>query len=285
VILSRRRRVHPRLSPCAPLLLLCALSAALPVPGLAAGSAATLEPAAPVSAPVHSYQVVRVYPHARDAFTQGLIYLDGHLYESTGLNGASSVRKVELLSGRVVQKIDLDGRYFGEGLTAWGSDLIQLTWRSGKGFVYDRQTLRLRSEFRYPGEGWGLTHDGSQLIMSDGSAVLRFLDPRTFAQVRELPVHDGGRPVLRLNELEYVRGEIYANVWMSDLVARISPATGEVLGWIDLRGLLSVMERTPTVGELNGIAYDAGRDRLFVTGKRWPKLFEIRISEERAPPR
>lgn len=271
-------RAYPPVRFCALFLLLCTLPA--PIPSVfAAGSVATLEPAQATAAPVHSYQVIRVYPHARDAFTQGLIYLDGHLYESTGLNGASSVRKVELSTGRVVQRIDLDGRYFGEGLTAWESDLIQLTWRSGKGFVYDRQTLRLRREFSYPGEGWGLTHDGHHLIMSDGSAVLRFLDPQTFAPVRELRVHDGGSPVQRLNELEYVRGEIYANVWMSDRIARISPVTGQVLGWIDLQGLLSVMERRPTVGELNGIAYDAQRDRLFVTGKRWPKLFEIRIRE------
>lgn len=271
-------RAYPPVRFCALFLLLCTLPA--PIPSVfAAGSVATLEPALATAAPVHSYQVIRVYPHARDAFTQGLIYLDGHLYESTGLNGASSVRKVELSTGRVVQRIDLDGRYFGEGLTAWESDLIQLTWRSGKGFVYDRQTLRLRREFSYPGEGWGLTHDGRHLIMSDGSAVLRFLDPQTFAPVRELRVHDGGSPVQRLNELEYVRGEIYANVWMSDRIARISPVTGQVLGWIDLQGLLSVMERRPTVGELNGIAYDAQRDRLFVTGKRWPKLFEIRIRE------
>ena len=228
-------------------------------------------------APVQGYQIVRVYPHARDAFTQGLVYLDGFLYESTGLNGASSVRKVDLASGAVLQRVDLDGRYFGEGLTAWGPNLVQLTWRSGVGFVYDRRTLRQRQTFRYRGEGWGLTHDGRRLIMSDGTAVLRFLDPLTFAQAQELRVHDAGRPVTRLNELEYVRGEIYANVWPTDRIARISPETGQVLGWIDLSGLLTPAERTSTVGELNGIAYDAQRDRLFVTGKRWPKLFEIRV--------
>lgn len=226
---------------------------------------------------MNGYEVVRVYPHARDAYTQGLIYLDGFLYESTGLNGASSVRKVDLTTGAVLQRFDLDGRYFAEGMTAWGPDLVQLTLRSGTGFVYDRRTLRLRQTFRYAGEGWGLTHDGRRLIMSDGSAVLRFLDPLTYAAAHELRVHDAGRPVARLNELEYVRGEIYANVWPTDRIARISPDTGQVLGWIDIEGLLSPAERTATVGDLNGIAYDAQRDRLFVTGKRWPKLFEIRV--------
>ncbi len=228
-------------------------------------------------APVQGYEIVRVYPHARDAFTQGLVYLDGHLYESTGLNGASSLRKVELRTGRVLRRHDLDAKYFGEGLVDWGPNLIQLTLRSGTGFVYDRETFRLRQTFQYRGEGWGLTHDGRRLIMSDGSAMLRFLDPLTFNGSYELRVHDGGRPVSNLNELEYVNGEIYANIWLTDRIARISPETGQVLGWIDLEGLLSIADRMLPVGELNGIAYDAVQDRLFVTGKRWPKLFEIRV--------
>lgn len=246
------------------------LSAAISLPAVFAASP-------PVAAPVQGYELIRVYPHARDAFTQGLIYLDGYLYESTGLNGASSVRKVDLVSGRVLQRHDVDGRYFGEGLTHWESNLIQLTWRNGVGFVYDRASLRPRQSFRYAGEGWWLTQDGRRLIMSDGSATLRFLDPLTFRETHALGVRDGGKPVTMLNELEYVRGEIYANVLGSDRIARISPATGQVLGWIDLSGLLSPAERTGTVGELNGIAYDEKRDRLFVTGKRWPKLFEIRV--------
>jgi glutaminyl-peptide cyclotransferase len=233
--------------------------------------------AAAQPAPVQGYEIVRVYPHARDAFTQGLLYLDGYLYESTGLNGASSLRKVELRSGQVVQRNDLDAKYFGEGLAAWGPNLIQLTLRSGTGFVYDRETFRLRQTFQYRGQGWGLTHDGRRLIMSDGSAVLRFLDPLTFTETHELHVHDAGRPVSNLNELEYVNGEIYANVWPTDRIVRISPETGQVIGWVDLGGLLSLADRMRPVGELNGIAYDAARDRLFVTGKRWPKLFEIRI--------
>jgi glutaminyl-peptide cyclotransferase len=248
------------------LILLCLIFPALASPGIQAKPA-----------PVQGYEVVRVYPHARDAFTQGLIYLDGYLYESTGLNGASSVRKVDLRSGRVLRRHDLDAKYFGEGLTDWGPNLIQLTLRSGIGFVYDRETFQLRRTFHYHGEGWGITHDGRRLIMSDGSAVLSFLDPLTFNETHVLPVHDAGRPVSSLNELEYVNGEIYANVWPTDRIVRISPETGQVLGWIDLEGLLSPAERMLPVGELNGIAYDAGRDRLFVTGKRWPKLFEIRV--------
>lgn len=233
--------------------------------------------AAAQPAPVQGYEILRVYPHARDAFTQGLVYLDGHLFESTGLNGASSLRMVELSTGRVLRRHDLDTKYFGEGLTDWGPNLIQLTLRSGTGFVYDRQSFRLRQSFEYRGEGWGLTHDGRRLIMSDGSTMLRFLDPLTFKESFELRVHDGGRPVSNLNELEYVNGEILANIWLTDRIARISPETGQVLGWIDLAGLLSAADRMLPVGELNGIAYDAIRDRLFVTGKRWPKLFEIRI--------
>ncbi|MDX9741636.1 MAG: glutaminyl-peptide cyclotransferase [Gammaproteobacteria bacterium] len=253
---------------------LAVLLLAVSVSGHAAGPAAR--------APVQGCDVERVYPHDRNAFTQGLIWLDGVLYESTGLNGASSVRKVQLETGRVLARHDLDNRYFGEGLTAWGSQLIQLTYRSGLGFVYDRATLRQRQTFRYAGEGWGLTHDGQRLIMSDGTAVLRFLDPLTFRQVYELPVHDGGQPVRNLNELEFVRGEIWANVWRTDRIARIDPQTGRVIAWIDLTGLLSAADRAGTVvDELNGIAWDAQRDRIFVTGKRWPKLFQIRVKESR----
>lgn len=255
-------------------LLLPAILLAL-LPSFCLPLSAAARDAAP-RAPVQGYEVIRAYPHARDAFTQGLIFLDGYLYESTGLQGASSLRKVELRTGRVLRRHDLDNRHFGEGLTDWGSELIQLTWRSGIGFVYDRETFELRRTFRYAGEGWGLTHDGRHLIKSDGSANLRFLDPATFAVVRVLPVHDGGEPVTQLNELEYVRGEIYANVWMTDRIVRISPDTGQVTGWIDLAGLLRDEDRGQRVGELNGIAYDAARDRLFVTGKRWPWLYEIR---------
>ena len=227
------------------------------------------------TAPVSGYEVVRSYPHDRRAFTQGLEYVDGFLYEGTGRNGESEIRKVRLETGEVLQAQKLEERFFGEGITVFGDAIIQLTWRAETGFVYDRNTFERRRTFSYTGEGWGLTHDGSRLIMSDGTSALRFLDPQTLKETGRLEVTDNGRPVDDLNELELVKGEIYANVWMTDRIARISPKTGEVLGWIDLAGLLS---RSDAVGVdvLNGIAYDAEKGRLFVTGKWWPKVFEIR---------
>ncbi len=228
------------------------------------------------SAQVDGYQIVHVYPHDPSAYTQGLVYIDGRLYESTGLNGSSSVRMVDLASGQVLQRYDLPTEYFGEGLTNWDGNLIQLTWTSGVGFVYDSFSFALRRTFHYKREGWGLTHDAKAVILSDGSAVLRFLDPLSFREVRRISVSDEkGQSVLNLNELEYVRGEIYANVWQTDRIVRISPRTGKVLGWIDLRGLMEKPAGPDAV--LNGIAYDAKGDRLFVTGKLWPKLFEVRV--------
>lgn len=224
-----------------------------------------------------SYRVVHTYPHDPSAFTQGLIFVDGALYESTGLNGKSSLRMVDLTSGRVLQQEPVDSRYFAEGLTDWGSTLVQLTWESHVGLVYDRFSFRQLRTFSYPGEGWGLTHNRDALILSDGTAMLRFLDPVTFKQVRQVTVTEHGRPVDQLNELEWVRGEIYANVWHTDRIARISPATGKVLGWIDLSGILRAGEQSTPEAVLNGIAYDAVHDRLFVTGKLWPKLFEIKV--------
>jgi glutamine cyclotransferase len=226
--------------------------------------------------PLFGYQVVRVYPHDPDAFTQGLQYLDGVLYEGTGLNGRSSIRRVALDTGKVEQKRDVPGQYFGEGLTVWKNDVIELTWQSHLAFVYDRATFEPKKQFSYPGEGWGLTHDGTNLIMSDGSDELRYLDPVTFAEKRRLKVTAAGAPLRNLNELEYVKGEIFANIWQTDYVARVAPATGKVTGYIDLRGLLSPAERAKT-DVLNGIAYDAARDRLFITGKLWPKLFEVTL--------
>ncbi len=230
-----------------------------------------------VSLPVYGYRVVNVYPHDRRAYTQGLIWCDGFLYEGTGLNGASGVRKVRLESGRVVEQRSLDRQYFGEGITEWGGRLLQLTWNSQKGFIYDRAGLKLKGTFRYAGEGWGLTHDRDRLIMSDGTAALRFLDPRTFRETGRLNVQSGGAPLTELNELEFVRGEIFANIYRTDAIARISPRTGAVIGWVDLRGLLSEADRLIPVDVLNGIAYDAAANRLFVTGKLWPKLFEIEL--------
>lgn len=224
--------------------------------------------------PTYGYRVVRSYPHDRQAFTQGLVYHDGILYEGTGLNGRSGVRKVRLETGQVLQVRPLDDRYFGEGIAIVDDEIFQLTWQSEIGFVYDRQTLEPRRTFQYAGEGWGLTSDGKRLIMSDGSATLRFLDPKTLRETGRVVVRDAGAPVTNLNELEFVKGEIYANVWQTDRLARIAPATGRVTAWIDLHGLLSPPEAAGA-DVLNGIAYDAAADRLFVTGKLWPRIFEI----------
>ncbi len=217
------------------------------------------------------------YPHDRDAYTQGLEFVDGDLFESTGLNGRSSIRKVQLETGRVLQRRDVPQEHFGEGITIWQSRLIELTWQSQVAFVYDRGSFEPRGSFTYTGEGWGLTHDETSLIMSDGTAELRFLDPTTFKERRRVSVTDAGRPVSRLNELEYVNGQVFANVWTTDRIARIDPQTGRVLGWIELAGLLAAKDRVNGDAVLNGIAYDAKGARLFVTGKLWPTLFEIKI--------
>jgi glutamine cyclotransferase len=227
--------------------------------------------------PIYGYTVVRSYPHDPSAFTQGLEFVDGVLYEGTGLNGRSSIRRVNLDTGNVLKQHNIGSQYFGEGITVFKSDLFELTWQSGIAFVYDRTTFAPKKSFKYTGEGWGLTHDGTNLIMSDGSEFLRFLDPDTFAERRRLRVTGPGQPVKNLNELEYVKGEIFANVWMTDYIARIDPSTGRVNAYIDLRGLLPA---TGLSGDavLNGVAYDAATDRLFVTGKLWPRLFEIRLT-------
>jgi glutamine cyclotransferase len=229
---------------------------------------------APAAAKCYGYRVVHEYPHDPQAFTQGLALAAGALYESTGLYGHSELRRVDLATGAVLQRRDLPPQLFGEGLTAWRGELVQLTWRSHQGFVYDRATFRLLRTFRYPTEGWGLTSDGHRLIMSDGTSTLRVLDPQSLKLIGQIPVRDGSAAVARLNELEYVKGEIYANVWGTDRIARIAPDSGKVIGWIDLRGLLSPEERR-SADVLNGIVYDPDSDRLFVTGKRWPKLFQI----------
>jgi glutaminyl-peptide cyclotransferase len=232
--------------------------------------------AARKSAPVATYKIVKTYPHDRQAFTQGLQYVNGVLYEGTGQNGQSGIRKVNLETGEVLQRQPLDAKYFGEGITVWGDTLLQLTWQSEIGFVYDLKTFKQVKTFTYPGQGWGLTHDGARLIMSDGSSALRFLDPKTLKETGRLTVRDGASPVEQLNELEVVKGEVFANVWQTHRIARISPKTGLVTGWVDLAGILDPREAVGT-DVLNGIAYDAAGDRLFVTGKWWPKLFEIKI--------
>ena len=220
---------------------------------------------------------MRAYPHDPRAFTQGLLFHDGVLYEGTGQWGESSIRKVNLETGEVLQKREIPEAYFGEGIAIAGNRLIELTWRNQKGFVYDLATFEPKAEFTYPGEGWGLTSDGKRLIMSDGTAQLRFLDPATLQETGRITVTAGGQPVNQLNELEWVNGEVWANIWKEDRIARIDPATGKVTGWIDMRGLLSPAERPDPDDVLNGIAYDAKSGRIFVTGKRWPKLFEIQV--------
>jgi len=227
--------------------------------------------------PVYTYKVVNTYPHDQNAFTQGLVFEDGALFEGTGLDGQSTIRRVELETGDILQIHGLPAQYFGEGITIYESKIIQLTWKSGVGFVYDKDSFELLREFDYPTEGWGITHDGERLIMSDGTSTLYFLDPDTLEEIGRIEVYDSDGPVTGLNELEYVQGEIYANVLLTDHIARIAPQTGEVIGWIELQGLINPEEYTEPIDVLNGIAYDAENDRLFVTGKLWPKLFEIEL--------
>ena len=232
---------------------------------------------ATAQAPEYGYRVVHVYPHDPNAFTQGLEFRAGFLYEGTGLNGKSSVRKVQLETGKVLQQVNLDSQYFGEGITVYNQQILELTWRSYIGFVYDQASFRRLRSFYYPGEGWGLANDGSVIYMSDGTPQIRIWDPVTLQEKRRITVRDGAKPVTYLNELECVRGEIYANVWQTDRIVRISSADGRVLGWINLAGILSSSDRTSETDVLNGIAYDVLGDRLFVTGKNWPKLFEIKL--------
>ncbi len=227
--------------------------------------------------PEYGYEVAHTYPHDPMAFTEGLFYLDGFLYESTGLEGQSSIRKVRLETGEVIQKRDIPG-YFGEGIINWKDKLIELTYRAEVGFVYDLAGFKLQRQFEYPGEGWALTQDGKRIIMSDGTPEIRFWDPETLKETGRITVTDHGQPVKNVNELEWIKDEIYANVWMTERIARIDPGSGKVIGWIDLTGLLNPSDRiNGQTDVMNGIAYDAKGDRIFVTGKRWPKLFEIRL--------
>ncbi|MEW6187575.1 MAG: glutaminyl-peptide cyclotransferase [Thermodesulfobacteriota bacterium] len=226
--------------------------------------------------PVYGYKVIRVFPHDPEAFTQGLAFHRGFLYEGTGLLGKSSLRKVELESGKILQEQRLSAEMFGEGITIWQERIIQLTWRSGIGFVYDLTSFHLLDQFTYPTEGWGLTQDGRNLIMSDGTSFLYFLNPRTFREVRRIQVRDRGIPIQHLNELEYIKGEIFANVYPSSRVVRISPKSGQVKGWIDFSGLGKMETGRPSDQVLNGIAYDPEKDRIWVTGKNWPRLFEVK---------
>jgi glutamine cyclotransferase len=228
--------------------------------------------------PVYTFKVVHSWHHDAGAYTQGLIFQDGALFESTGRYGQSSLRRVDLQSGRVLRKVDVPREYFGEGLTLFQGKLFQLTWKEHKGFIYEPDSFKLTGEFSYDGEGWGLTHDEHSLIMSDGTNRIRFLDPGSFKVVRTIEVYDHTAPLTQLNELEYIKGEIYANIYQTDRIVRIDPQTGKILGWIDLRGLLDADQYNQPVDVLNGIAYDETHDRIFVTGKLWPRLFEIRLA-------
>ncbi len=229
------------------------------------------------AAPVSGYQIVARYPHSTESYTEGFFYLDGLFYEGTGLEGHSALMVIQPETGKVLQRADLPEEYFGEGIVAWGPNLYEWTWQSHVCFVYDRFSLRMVKQFTYSGEGWGMTHTAKEIITSDGTATLRFRDPATFKETHHLVVTDGGQPVKQLNELEYIKGEIYANIWHSERIARISPRSGHVIGWIDLTGLLPLDEKVNDESVLNGIAYDAKHDRLFVTGKQWPAVFEIKI--------
>jgi glutamine cyclotransferase len=241
---------------------------------------AACAPRGHAATPVYGYQVVRTYPHDPNAFTEGLFLRDGFLYESTGLEGASSIRKTVLETGSVENERSISSQFFGEGIIDWKDRLIQLTWKNQIGFVYGIDDFETKGDFSYPGEGWALTRDDKRLIMSDGTSRLRFLDPETLKETGGVTVTDEGRPVDQLNELEWVKGEILANVWQTDRIARIDPATGKVTGWIDLTGLLPDADRA-RADVLNGIAYDAKADRLIVTGKLWPRLYEIRVVPRR----
>jgi len=232
--------------------------------------------------PEYSVRVIHVYPHDPAAFTQGLEFHDGLLYEGTGLEGRSEVRVENLRTGTVLRRIRIAPQYFGEGITVLAGQVFELTWQAQQGFVYSEPTLKLQRQFRYPGEGWGLANDGKRIFMSDGTAQIRIWNAVTLREERRITVHDGARQVDMLNELECVRGEILANVWQTDRIARISPEDGRVLGWIDAAGLLTPLEHAQHVDVLNGIAYDAKRDRLFLTGKLWPKLFEIKLIPKRS---
>jgi glutamine cyclotransferase len=247
--------------------------------GQSAADRGTSVPPEPASAGIvhYTYEVVATWPHDPHAFTQGLLFYHGELLESTGLYGQSSLREVEWKTGRVVKQVPVAAQYFAEGLTVIGDRAYQLTWRNGKGFVYDADTFQAKNEFIYAGEGWGLTTDGHALILSDGTSQIRFLDPASFKVIRTIDVTADGKPVERLNELEWVNGEIFANVWQTDTILRIDPADGRVRGAVDFSGLLSPADRGPEADVLNGIAYDAEHDRLLVTGKRWPKLYEVRL--------
>lgn len=229
------------------------------------------------SVPVAGFRVVARFPHDSKAFTQGLVFADGALFEGTGQRGRSTLRRVELTTGAVLRQAALPRELFGEGITVWGDEIVQLTWQAQRGLRYDRATFASVGEFHLPGEGWGITQDGRHWIVSDGTDTLRFLDPDSATEVRRIRVRDGSRAVKRLNELEYIDGEVWANIWYQDRLVRIAPEDGTVLGYVDLSGLWPSPRHRPAEAVLNGIAYDSGGQRLFVTGKYWPWLYQIEV--------
>ncbi len=236
-----------------------------------------------IAAPVSSYKVIAKYPHSTNGYTEGFFYLDGLFYEGTGLNGHSAITVTQPETGKSLQRLEIPQQYFGEGIVDWGPNLYEWTWRSHICFVYDRFTLREIKRLPYSGEGWGMTRTASQIITSDGTDTLRFRDPNTFKEIRHIVVKDGTSKIDQLNELEYIKGEIYANIWHSDRIARISPLDGHVISWIDLTGLLPEDQKINAESVLNGIAYDKQNDRIFVTGKQWPAIFEIKIVPLKTP--
>lgn len=239
---------------------------------------AGLRPMSCVAAPILGYRIVAKFPHSLDSYTEGFFYLDGLFYEGTGLQGHSSLMAIQPQTGKPVQRIDLPAQYFGEGIVDWGRNIYEWTWQSHVCFVYDRFSFKLVKQFSYTGEGWGMTHTGKEIVTSDGTSTLRFRDPNTFKETRHIVVKDGKKTVDQLNELEYIKGTIFANVWHMDRIAEISPRDGHVIAWIDLAGLLPESQKVNSESVLNGIAYDALQDRIFVTGKQWPTVFEIRIN-------
>lgn len=241
-------------------------------------SAQSSSPSPTNATPVYGYKIITAYPHDTNSFTQGLIYKDNFLYESTGGYGKSSLRRIDLSSGQLSGFHRLPPQLFGEGIDCYENKIIQLTWKSKIGFIYDKNTFKSLGTFEYATQGWGVTNDGEKVIMSDGSSTLYFLEPNLFTEIGRIHVYDTSGPVSNLNELEYVHGEIYANIWKTDKIARIDPDTGRITGWIDLTGLLGKTNpKKPKAGVLNGIAYDLENNRLFVTGKLWPRLFEIKL--------
>ena len=247
---------------------------------LIVASVAAAAPAPPTPT-VYGYTVVAKYPHSTNNFTEGFLYLDGLFYEGTGMEGRSGLQIYEPATGKVVQHHAMTGQYFGEGIVDWGANIYQWTWQTHIGVVLDRMSLRPVRTFSYTGEGWGMTHDKTNIITSDGSSTLRFRDPITFAETRHIVVKDGGKEVQQLNELEYIKGEIWSNVWHQDRIARISPKDGHVIAWVDLTGLLPANQKKDDESVLNGIAYDAAKDRIFVTGKQWPTIFEIKVAPKK----